>query len=60
MKPKEQIVEKWEVRCYDWSEPNVVETFEGDNSERTARDYAEALDNLALRCYVRKVSPIGT
>lgn len=41
----------WEVYALDWDE--VIETFEGAAAEQRAKDYAEGMDGLGLRCYAR-------
>ena len=40
----------YEVVAHDWAEPNVIATFD---TEDAARRWADRMDGLALRCYVR-------
>lgn len=42
----------YEVYCIDWAEPAGVETF---NTEQEAREFAERMNEAALRCSVRAV-----
>ena len=42
----------YEVVAADWREPNVIATYY-DRAE--AERYADRMDGLALRCYVREI-----
>lgn len=44
---------RWEVYAIDLD--TVMETFDGTSAEGQARELADQLDGLALRCYARKV-----
>jgi hypothetical protein len=44
---------KWQIVAYDWGE--VIAEFEG---QEAAEAFAEAMDGLALRCYIRPVRDI--
>ena len=44
----------YEVIAWDWSEPNVIATFEDRDA---AEEFADRMDGLALRCYVREAEP---
>lgn len=48
---------RFEVIAWDWSEPNVIATFADRDA---AEEFAEQMDGLALRCYVREVEPVPT
>ena len=45
---------RYEVVVVDWRPPNVIATFDTPGE---AEAYAETMDRMALRCFVRRALP---